>query len=131
MIVDTSALYAILFDEPDSAHFIGMLASEQGNLSMSVATQVEAYVVAHRSGRPEIEAALGRMLDDYGIAALAVTPEAGRIAIEAHRTYGQGSGHPARLNFGDCFSYALAKSQGEPLLFKGKDFVSTDIASAF
>ena len=129
MIVDTSALFAILFNEADNEHFVGLLASEQGNLSMSVATQVEAYVVAHRSGRPEIEAELGRLIDDYGIVAVAVTAEAGRIAIEAHRKYGKGSGHPARLNFGDCFAYALAKAQGEPLLFKGKDFGATDIES--
>lgn len=127
MIVDTSALYALLFREPDRDRFFRALASAKGNLFMSVGTQIEAHVVAQRSAITGVEDSLAALIEDYGIRFVAVTPEMGRAAIEAHRKYGRGSGHPARLNFGDCFSYALAKVLGEPLLFKGKDFGATDI----
>jgi ribonuclease VapC len=71
-----------------------------------------------------------QMIETGAITLEPVTIEQGRIAAEAHRRYGRGSGHPARLNFGDCFSYALAKATGEPLLFKGDDFGHTDVATA-
>lgn len=130
MIVDTSALFAILFREDDRVEFMRALGGNRGNTAMSVGTQLEAHVVAQRSNVPGLEGELAELIDDYGIEIVAVTPEAGRIAIEAYRKYGKGSGHAARLNFGDCFAYALAKARGEALLFKGKYFAVTDIASA-
>jgi ribonuclease VapC len=127
MIVDTSVLFAILFREPERNQLIGKLTAQTGNLSMSVATQVEAHVVAQRAGVANLERDLAALIKDYGIRIVPLSTEAGQIAIEAHRNFGKGSGHRARLNFGDCFSYALAKEMAEPLLYKGRDFGATDL----
>jgi ribonuclease VapC len=127
MIVDTSALFAIIFNEPDFRQFILKLLSAKGNLAMSVATQVEAHVVAQRSGVQGAEEELERLIADYDIAIVPLSPMLGKIAIDAHRQYGRQSGSKAKLNYGDCFSYALAKERGEPLVYKGKDFAFTDI----
>ena len=70
------------------------------------------------------------LLREAGISVEPVTEEQARLAREAYRDFGRGSGHPAKLNFGDCFAYALAKAMDEPLLFKGEDFSRTDVASA-
>ncbi len=70
------------------------------------------------------------LISDHAVEVIPFTPAQQALAADAHRTYGKGSGHAAKLNFGDCFSYALAKETGEPLLFKGDDFAQTDIACA-
>lgn len=129
MIVDTSALVAIIRDEPDAPAFAHALAAAGGG-SISAATLVEAAVVVD-SGRDPVAS---RRFDDLlRLARVTVAPltehQAG-VAREAYRDYGKGSGHPARLNLGDCFSYALARDTGEPLLYKGDDFAHTDIGSA-
>lgn len=97
---------------------------------MSAASYLEAGIVVDAQGDP----VMSRRLDDYmqeaRIAIEPVTEEQARIARQAYRDFGKGSGHPAQLNYGDCFAYALAKVTGEPLLFKGDDFVHTDLTAA-
>jgi ribonuclease VapC len=130
MIVDTSALFAIIFNEPDFLHYMEQMLSAKGNLAISVATQVEAHIVAQRSGIEGAEEELEKLIEDYGIAAIPLSLSVGKMAIDAHRQFGRQSGSKAKLNYGDCFAYALAKETGEPLLYKGDDFSHTDIESA-
>lgn len=128
MVVDTSAVVAILFDEPDAGRYAGALASAATRL-ISAVTRVElAFVVEGRKGEPG-RADLERFLDVGGFEVVAVTPSQATRAIEAFRRFGRGR-HPAALNIGDCFVYALAATMEEELLFKGEDFARTDIRSA-
>lgn len=126
MIVDTSALLAIALQEAEGDTFLDLIERDPVRL-ISVASMLEAgIVVESRSG-----SAAGEDLDELvarmGVEIEPVTVDQLRIARIAYRRYGRGN-HPAGLNFGDCFSYALAKAVGEPLLFKGSDFSKTDIA---
>jgi ribonuclease VapC len=129
MIIDSSALGAIVFAEPDAETFAKAIEAATMR-RLSAATFLEIAIVA--DNRPRMAA--GRRLDDVirqaSIVIEPVTERHARIAREAYRAYGRGSGHPAGLNFGDCFSYALARELAEPLLFKGTDFAKTDIRSA-
>jgi len=128
MVVDTSAVVAILLREPEADSFAGMVVDSPLRV-MSVVTRVElSFVVEGRlreAGRTDLE----QLLRDLRIELAAVTPEQAEIAIEAFRRYGKGR-HRAGLNIGDCFSYALAKVMDLPLLFKGGDFIHTDIRPA-
>jgi ribonuclease VapC len=127
MVVDTSALIALLTMEPESARMAVALESDATRL-ISAATVVEAgLVIESRYG-----SAGGRELDlliaKASLSIESVTPEQADVARQAWRRYGKGR-HSAGLNFGDCFSYALAKVTGEPLLFKGDDFLHTDVTA--
>lgn len=127
MVIDTSAVVAILFDEADRD--VHIAAINQATIRLvSAVTRVEmSFVIEgrkHAAGRERLERFFTLVAADV----VAVTPQQASIAIEAFRTYGKGR-HPAGLNIGDCFSYALAKATGHPLLFKGNDFVHTDIPS--
>jgi ribonuclease VapC len=129
MIIDASALIAILRDEPDASLYAR--AIEEATLRrVSAVNFVEAAIVIDGSRDP----VASRRFDELSTAARLivepVTREQAQLAREAYRDFGKGSGHPARLNFGDCFSYALAKVTSEPLLFKGEDFAKTDLQSA-
>lgn len=129
MIVDTSALVAILREEADAAVYVASVhAAERTRISAGTLLETAIVIDGNRNVR------LSRRLDDLiqrmGIVIEPVTEEQARLARAAYRNYGKGSGHPARLNFGDCFAYALARSTGEPLLFKGDDFIHTDITPA-
>ena len=126
MIVDTSAILAILYDEADSVSLVHAIASGRPRL-MSAASYLEAAIVVDRSQDPVVRARLDELLGSLDIEIAPVTAEHARIARQAHHSFGRGRGHPARLNFGDCFAYALAKERNEPLLFKGDDFGQTDI----
>jgi ribonuclease VapC len=129
MIVDTSAVIAILRQEREAASFSAAI-EDALVCQMSVANFLEAAIVLDRDPDPIV----GRRLDDFctqaPVVLVAVDEFQARIAREAYRDFGKGSGHAARLNFGDCFAYALAKTAGEPLLYKGTDFSRTDITSA-
>jgi ribonuclease VapC len=129
LIVDTSAIIAILRDEPEAENFRAIL---QGNPApkMSTATYVEAGLVVDSDRNPMLSRQLDEFLRAAGIELRPVTIEKARLAREAYRDFGRGSGHRAKLNFGDCFAYALAKELGEPLLFKGSDFSRTDVEAA-
>jgi len=127
MVLDTSALLAILQDEPERPAFNrAIMAAEMRWLS--VASFVETSIVIEvRYGADGLRD-LDLYLSKAGIERVAVDPEQGEAARRAFRQYGKGR-HPAGLNFGDCFAYALARLKNEPLLFKGDDFSRTDIAS--
>lgn len=125
MILDSSAVVAILAGEVDGPTYVEALANAPRS-SMSAGTALEISLVG-RSGRA---AKVNEWLEAAGITIVAFDSQQLRVAQQAHARFGRGSGSPARLNFGDCMSYALAKVTGEPLLFKGEDFTHTDIESA-
>jgi ribonuclease VapC len=129
MIVDTSALVAILFAEDDAAVYAEAIEAAPRR-AISAAGYVEAGAVVDRSGDPVARRRLDELLAVADIVVEPVTAEQARVAREAYRDFGKGSGHPAGLNFGDCFAYALARVRGEPLLWKGDDFGHTDVAVA-
>jgi ribonuclease VapC len=127
VILDTSAILAILFKEADAPYFARKIAAAVP-CRMSVANLLEAAIVT--GGRGEsAESDLDRFVDAAAIELMPVTAEQVVRAREAWRRFGKGN-HPAALNFGDCFAYALALTTGEPLLFKGEDFSRTDVESA-
>ena len=129
MIVDTSALIAILRDEKDAMAYARAIANAAIR-RISAATYVETAAVIDGSHDPIASRRFDDLLREARFAIEPVTEAQARIAREAYRDFGRGSGHPARLNFGDCFAYALAKAMTEPLLFKGDDFTRTDIMPA-
>jgi ribonuclease VapC len=129
MILDTSVFVAILKEEPEAAAFSVLLESAQ-ILRISSATYFEASVVIDGMRNPRLSVQLDEILVRAAVVIEPVTLEQARIARQAYRDYGRGSGHRAGLNFGDCFSYALARVKREPLLYKGDDFVHTDVRSA-
>jgi ribonuclease VapC len=126
VIVDPSALVAIVLREPEAAAVARLIAAAPV-VRISAASYVELGIVVDRRRDPAITGSLDALLDDLRIQIEPVTERQARIARTASQRYGKGSGHPARLNLGDCFSYALARDLGEPLLFKGDDFAQTDI----
>ena len=127
MIVDTSALIALLRDQPDAPHFAAALATRRQPKRLSAANYLETAIVIDGSRDPVASRRLDDIIAKASITIEAVTAEHAQIARAAYRDFGRGSGHPAGLNFGDCFAYALAKATGEPLLFKGNDFAPTDL----
>lgn len=127
MVLDTSALLAILFNEAEAGLFERLLLDDAVRL-MAAPSIVEAGIVAEGRlgdvGRSELD----RLLHVLDIEATSFTQDHISAARYAFRVYGKGR-HPAGLNFGDCFAYALSKLSGEPLLFKGEDFARTDVAA--
>lgn len=134
MIVDSSAVVAIIRDESDALVHARALAeaalSDPPSGKISAATLVELSIVVDSTKNPVTSARLDEILADNQVAVVPFTAEHARTARQAYRDFGRGSGHPAKLNMGDCFSYALAKVTREPLLYKGDDFVHTDVRSA-
>lgn len=124
MIIDTSAAVALLRDEPEAAAMIKAMSAAP-RLGMSAASVLELAIVTAVSG-PEL---VDDFLRDLRIEVVAVDAEHLRWARIAHARYGRGSGSQAKLNFGDCLAYGAAKAAGRPLLFKGSDFVHTDVES--
>jgi ribonuclease VapC len=129
MVIDTSALVAILTDEPDRRALVDAIAGANVRL-ISAATVLEAGIVMEARRGEHAGRELDLFLHRAKCEIVAVDAEQVDIARAAYRRYGKGR-HAAGLNFGDCFSYALAKARGEPLLFKGQDFAKTDTPSAF
>lgn len=125
MIVDSSAVMAVFLTEADAHTYTAAMVSA-ARLRMSAGTVLETSIVAG----PEGQGILDDFLDDTGVEIVPVDEAQVRLARDAYLRFGRGSGSPARLNFGDCFSYALAQSLGEPLLFKGDDFTHTDVTPA-
>jgi ribonuclease VapC len=130
MIIDTSAVIAVLKEESDAPRFLRVLTLSAEPKRMSAANYLEAAIVVDANRNPLLSRRLDELIVQTEIRAEPVTLEQANIARAAYRDFGRGSGHPARLNFGDCFAYALAKSMREPLLFKGDDFPQTDVAIA-
>ncbi len=129
MIIDTSAIFAILYAEPDASRFANRIDSASRR-SISAGTYIEAAIIAERHRSPITIRRFDDFMREARIVIEPVTETQARIAREAYRDFGKGSGHPAQLNFGDCFAYALARETGQPLLFKGNDFSQTDLSSA-
>lgn len=128
MVIDTSALLAILQDEDDRSRFTAAIA-EATERTISAATLLEAAIVVEARYGLQGGRQLDLLLERAGVAVVAVDEEQIGIAREAYRQFGKGQ-HPAGLNFGDCFAYALAQTRRQRLLFKGDDFAQTDIPSA-
>jgi len=127
MIIDTSAIVAILRQEPEARRFAEAIEAAPVR-RISATTYVEIGAVIDGARDPVASRLVDEVLATAGIIIEPVTAAQARIAREAYRDFGKGSGHAAGLNFGDCFAYALAKATGEPLLFKGDDFAKTDIS---
>jgi len=128
MIVDASAVLAVLFDEPEKAEFRDLLLLTP-ELAMSPVNYLEASVRADDKRHPAKGPELDVLLAEFGIQIVSITEDQAKRAREAYQLFGKGN-HPAKLNLGDCFAYALAKARREPLLFKGDDFRKTDVEAA-
>ncbi len=128
MILDASAVIAVLRNESEAAAYAKAIAEAESR-RISAVNYAEAAIVIDSSHDPIASRKFDEFLRVAKLVVEPVTERQARIAREAYRDFGKGSGHPAGLNFGDCFAYALAKSANEPLLFKGQDFSKTDIAS--
>ena len=132
MIVDTSALIAIAWDEPERARFEDAIEADPVRLVSAASVLEGAIVMMRRAGRGAGSHAVGQfheLLDQLGLEIEPVSASQIEIAEAAYSSFGKGL-HPAGLNFGNCFVYALAKETGEPILFKGDDFAQTDLLRA-
>ena len=125
MIVDSSVLVAILRDEPDAGTYTRAIETAD-RTSLSAATYLEASVVVTQALHPRLD----ELVREMDAELVPFDAEQAQLARRAYADYGKRSGSPARLNLGDCFSYALAKATGRPLLFKGDDFRHTDVTPA-
>lgn len=126
MIIDSSALIAILRDEPEAAACARAIEAASDR-RISADNFLETAIVTDGSRDPVASRRFDDLVREAQLVVEPVTDAQARIAREAYRDFGRGSGHPARLNFGDCFAYALARITAEPLLSKGDDFAHTDI----
>jgi ribonuclease VapC len=129
VILDTSALIVILRFEAEAPEFARII-ERAAQPRISAVSYVETGAVIDGSNDPVASRRFDELIEVAQIAIEPVAETQARIARQAYRDFGKTSGHPAKLNFGDCFSYALAKSLGEPLLFKGQDFSLTDVKPA-
>lgn len=129
MIIDTSAIIAILREEDEARRFAEAIEAASVR-RISAATYVEIGAVIDGARNPVASRLVDELLATAGIVIEPVTAAQARVARDAYRDFGKGSGHAAGLNFGDCFAYALATATGEPLLFKGDDFSRTDVTVA-
>lgn len=127
IVVDTSALIAIVRSEVEAATFVEVLGVVDEAL-ICAATLLEAALVT--AGKGDEPQRINRLIRQTNLRPVSFTLEEAEIGADAFRRYGRGSGHPAKLNFGDCFAYALARTRNLPLLFKGDDFIHTDIVPA-
>jgi ribonuclease VapC len=128
MVLDSSAIIAILFQEAEAAQFSWAI-EQSSSRKMSAGTYLETAIVVERSGRTAGAENFDRLIEAAQIEVVPFDQEQAALARDAYRRYGKAN-HRAGLNFGDCFAYALAKHTGEPLLFKGADFARTDVVPA-
>jgi ribonuclease VapC len=130
MIIDSSAIIAILHDEPDAQVYAGRIEQASPNLAISAANYLETAIVIDARRDAVASRKLDAFMTRAAISIEPVTAQQASIARQAYRDFGKGSGHRAQLNFGDCFAYALAVDTGRALLFKGDDFGHTDVTPA-
>lgn len=130
MIVDSSALIAILRAEPGHEQYIQILDQNVGQLKMSASTYLECAIVVDADRNPILSRMLDELIAEAQITIEPFTELQAKIARQAYADFGRNSGHPANLNFGDCFAYALASEKREPLLYVGTDFNQTDLTPA-
>lgn len=128
MILDSSAVIAILFGEPEAGRFAAAIGAAE-RVGIGAPTLVEATMVAEGRTRPGMREEFKTLLANCRAEVIPFTAEHAAIAIEGWRRFGKGR-HPAGLNLGDCLAYALAQARNEPLLFKGADFPQTDVKAA-
>jgi ribonuclease VapC len=129
VIVDTSAIIAVLVGEPEREVFLEAILADPAPKA-SAGTLLELGIVVDRLEDPIATRRVDDLVETLGIEIVPVTAEHVTLGRAAYRDFGRGSGHRARLNFGDCFAYALARSTGEPILYKGDDFIHTDAIPA-
>jgi ribonuclease VapC len=130
VIVDSSALVALLREEPGHVSLRNKIISADRLPRMASPNFLETALVIDGKREPIASRKLDDLIKELEIEVVPFTAEHAKIAREAYRDFGKGSGHPARLNFGDSIAYALAKTEGQPLLYVGSDFAHTDIAAA-
>lgn len=130
MIVDSSALIAMLYKETGYQRLARALVNSEELPQISSSNFLEAAIVADGRRDPVLSRRFDDLLNQFDIEIVSFTPALADLAREAYRDYGKGSGHPAKLNFGDCMAYALARSERKPLLYVGDDFAKTDIEAA-
>ena len=131
IVLDTSAVIAIFRKEQETDAFLGAIAGN--SCAVCTVSVMEISIVARTLRSLEADATerwLDSFIDEMGIRVQSADDKVLSLARQAHLAFGKGTGHPAQLNFGDCFSYALARSLNAPLLYKGADFARTDIRSA-
>lgn len=129
IVVDTSALLAIIQNEPECASFITIIRNAE-SVYVSAVTLLEASIVLHARRGADGTKDLSDLVDAMGVDVVSFDEASAHAALEAFRAFGKGIHPKARLNFGDCAAYALAKTMNVPLLFKGNDFAATDIVAA-
>jgi len=129
VILDSSAVCAVIFDEPLAGPVLATVEAAR-KLAISAATTVELAAVMMRSSGVEHARRVEKLLAQWDTEVVPFDADQARIAADAYRLFGRGSGHRAALNFGDCFAYALAIARDEPLLFVGDDFQHTDVRVA-
>ena len=129
MIVDASAILAVLLKEPEEQQFFDMLTETPRASELSPVNFLEVALRVDRGDMPQVSQNLLEVLNRMNVTVTSVNPEQALLAREAYRRYGKRN-HVANLNLGDCFAYALSKARGEPLLFKGDDFRKTDVEAA-
>ena len=127
MIVDSSAIVAIVWVEAEAEQFVSAIVGN-GGATMSAGNYLETSIVIDKDRDPALSARLDSTLNMLEIEIAPVTAAQAKLARQAYRDFGKGSGHPAKLNFGDCFAYALAMERGEALLYKGDDFAHAGMA---
>ena len=129
MIIDSSAVVAMLRREPEADDFSAAIMAAEPRL-LSAASYLEIGIVIDGSRDELASQRVDQLIESLEIEIAPVTESQAKLARAAYRQFGKGSGHPAGLNFGDCFSYALAMESSAPLLFKGADFAATDVMAA-
>jgi len=129
MVIDTSTIIALLLGEAETVDFVATIAADRKRIFSAASYLEAAIVITSRSG-PQARDQLDRLLEALGVEIVPFAHDQAILAAIAYQQFGKGSGHSAALNFGDCFTYALAKLTGEPVLFKGDDFSRTDLVSA-
>jgi ribonuclease VapC len=132
MFVDASAIVAILTDEPEADEFMSILGGASGSITSPIAIYEATLGFSRKRGATMNEASglVSGLISQSRIACVPIDAAAAETALLAHEKFGKGRGHPARLNMGDCFAYAVAKNRGVPLLYKGDDFAKTDVKRA-
>jgi ribonuclease VapC len=130
VIVDSSAFVALLYKEAGFERLLEAMLRSKGAIRVASPNLVETTIVVDGRRDPTLARKFDDLIDEFEIEIIPFTAEHARMARDAYRDYGKGSGHPARLNFGDAMAYAVARSEREPLLFVGDDFTHTDIEAA-
>lgn len=131
MFIDTSVFVAVLCQEDEAERFARAIEGAVERLTSPLVRLEASMVLATRQGRPpsDVEGDFDAFLQEARISVMPITDAIGHIAVEAFQRFGKGRGHPAQLNLADCLSYACAKAQRVPILFKGRDFAKTDLTA--